>query len=80
MDEHTDAAIGAREVLDEDAYEAAKLRELGWSRSARRIRPLKGWFGFARESKVLTNKVDVDGTRRVLEQLRDAYPLTAPEK
>lgn len=64
----------SRVVVEEHAYESAKLKELGWSLTARRIRPLKGWYGLAQESSVLTNKVDVEGSRRVLEQVRKAKP------
>jgi hypothetical protein len=59
-----------RPLVEETAYESAKLKELGWSRTATRVRPLKGWFGLAEQSKVLTSRVDLDGTRRILERVR----------
>lgn len=73
-------AADPRELLDEYLYESAKLKELGWSRTATRIRPLKGWFGLAQESRVLTNKVDVEGTRRVLSQVRQTKSPTPVEE
>lgn len=63
------ASSEPRPLLEEAAYEASKLKELGWSRTATRVRPLKGWFGLAHESEIFTGKVDVHGTRRVLEQV-----------
>jgi hypothetical protein len=80
MTESDDAVAETRAMLDEEVYESSKLKELGWSRTARRIRPLKGWFGLAQESRILTSKVDVDGSRRVLEQVRQlSSPAPAEE-
>ena len=61
-----------RPVVEEHVYEANKLKELGWSRNAVRVRPLKGWFGLAQQSQILTSKVDVTGARRVLERVQVA--------
>jgi len=80
MREKVDVATEARAVVEEDVYESAKLKELGWSRSARRVRPLKGWFGLAHESNILTNKVDVDGTRRILERVREVGSPSVAEE
>jgi hypothetical protein len=69
-----------RKMVEEHVYESTKLKELGWSRTATRIRPLKGWFGLAHRSKVLTNKVDVEGSQRVLEEVRQAQVSSSAEE
>ena len=79
-DDRAEAAAEPRAVVEEQVYESAKLKELGWSRTATRIRPLKGWFGLAQESKVLTSRVDIDGTRRILKQVREVKPPAAIEE
>lgn len=74
-----ETASEPRVVLEEDAYESNKLKELGWSTRATRVRPLKGWFGFSQQSGILTSKVDLEGANRVLEQVRKAEPPPVPD-